>query len=88
MYIFVWINSFWSIFTKHCQNKPYCNGVSLYVFSYMSCFQFQTIVSDSKTLTEEKREEIFDMLNKTENLIGWMIEILSPTYISNSMLRR
>ena len=44
--------------------------------------------SDSKTLTEEKREEIFEMLNKTENLIGWMIEILSPTFISNSMLRR
>lgn len=44
--------------------------------------------ADSKTLTEEKREDIFEMLNKTENLIGWMIEILSPTFISNSMLRR
>ncbi|XP_060597317.1 ribonuclease H2 subunit A-like [Ruditapes philippinarum] len=44
--------------------------------------------ADSKTLTEEQRESIFEKLNGAKELIGWMVEILSPTYISNSMLRR
>lgn len=44
--------------------------------------------ADSKTLTEEQRESIFEKLCEAKELIGWMIEVLSPTYISNSMLRR
>ncbi|XP_045189680.2 ribonuclease H2 subunit A-like isoform X2 [Mercenaria mercenaria] len=44
--------------------------------------------ADSKTLTEEQRESIFEKLCGAGELIGWMVEILSPTYISNSMLRR
>ncbi|KAL4231037.1 Ribonuclease H2 subunit A [Mactra antiquata] len=44
--------------------------------------------ADSKTLTEEQRESIFEKLNEAKEIIGWMVEILSPTYISNSMLRR
>ncbi|WAR22206.1 RNH2A-like protein [Mya arenaria] len=45
-------------------------------------------VLDSKTLTEEQREAIFEQLTGAGEIIGWMVEILSPTYISNSMLRR
>lgn len=44
--------------------------------------------ADSKTLTEEQRESIFDKMLETENMMGWMVEVLSPTFISNSMLRR
>ncbi|RWR99938.1 hypothetical protein B4U79_16059, partial [Dinothrombium tinctorium] len=43
--------------------------------------------ADSKTLTEEKRSEIFDKIN-VDTRMGWITEILSPVTISNSMLRR
>ncbi|KAH3705449.1 ribonuclease H2 subunit A-like [Dreissena polymorpha] len=44
--------------------------------------------ADSKTLTEEQRDSIFEQLSGAREIIGWMVELLSPTYISNSMLRR
>ncbi|KAK3756007.1 hypothetical protein QZH41_013191 [Actinostola sp. cb2023] len=45
--------------------------------------------ADSKTLTEEQREALFDTLSrKNSDFIGWVIDILSPNYISNAMLRR
>lgn len=47
--------------------------------------------ADSKALTEEKRDEIFTkMLSKEESLntVGWISEVISPNYISNSMYRR
>nr|CAB3265615.1 ribonuclease H2 subunit A-like [Phallusia mammillata] len=44
---------------------------------------------DSKVLTEEKREELFNTLHEASSkFIGWMTNILSPNYISNSMLSR
>jgi len=43
--------------------------------------------TDSKTLTEASREKYFDTINHSTHL-GWIVEILSPTYISNLMLRR
>ncbi|RUS79987.1 hypothetical protein EGW08_012252 [Elysia chlorotica] len=44
--------------------------------------------ADSKTLTEEQRDNIFSEINSALDLLGWMVEILSPAYISRSMLRR
>lgn len=44
--------------------------------------------ADSKTLTEEQRDNIFLEINSSLDLLGWMVEILSPAYISRSMLRR
>ncbi|GFS18918.1 ribonuclease [Elysia marginata] len=44
--------------------------------------------ADSKTLTEEQRDKIFSEINSSLDLLGWMVEILSPAYISRSMLRR
>ncbi|ELT99170.1 hypothetical protein CAPTEDRAFT_183401 [Capitella teleta] len=45
--------------------------------------------ADSKTLTEEKRENLFQKIQAAEaDLIGWAVHILSPNQISNSMLRR
>ena len=44
-------------------------------------------VADSKTLNEEQREKLFEMINTAEYL-GWKVEILSPSHISNAMLQR
>lgn len=47
--------------------------------------------ADSKQLTEEKRDVIFDDINSKEfanSCIGWAVEIISPNVISNSMYRR
>ncbi|XP_064539556.1 ribonuclease H2 subunit A [Drosophila montana] len=47
--------------------------------------------ADSKQLTEEKREVIFNDLNTLEyanSCIGWAVEIISPNVISSSMYRR
>ncbi|KAH7639297.1 hypothetical protein HUG17_3330 [Dermatophagoides farinae] len=42
---------------------------------------------DSKTLTEKQRSEMFETIDNDVN-IGWSSTILSPIYISNSMLKR
>ena len=44
--------------------------------------------ADSKTMTEEQREVIFDKMLEAKDMLGWMVEVLSPTFISTSMLRR
>lgn len=44
---------------------------------------------DSKKLTEEQREKLFAILNEASNdFVGWMVDILSPTYLSTSMLSK
>ncbi|KAL5022714.1 hypothetical protein ScPMuIL_001869 [Solemya velum] len=45
-------------------------------------------LADSKTLSEEQREEMFKKMCEAQDYVGWMVEILSPTFISNSMLKR
>jgi len=45
-------------------------------------------VSDSKTLTEENRNMLFEKLQKSSDTIGWIAEVLMPGFISNSMLKR
>uniref|UniRef100_A0A182W7K2 Ribonuclease n=1 Tax=Anopheles minimus TaxID=112268 RepID=A0A182W7K2_9DIPT len=47
--------------------------------------------ADSKQLTEEKRDEIFDAMNRKDyavEALGWAVEAISPNVISMSMLRR
>lgn len=44
--------------------------------------------ADSKTLSEEQRESIFEKMNESLHMLGWIVEILSPAYISSSMLQR
>lgn len=44
---------------------------------------------DSKVLKEGQRDELFVKLDShTDYFVGWIVHILSPEYISNSMLRR
>lgn len=47
--------------------------------------------ADSKQLTEEKREVIFDELHSKEYAstnIGWAVEVIAPNTISTNMLKR
>lgn len=44
--------------------------------------------ADSKSLTEEKREDIFTRLCGETEHCGWAVDIISPMHISNCMLRR
>lgn len=45
-------------------------------------------ILDSKVLSEEKREELFSSLSSMSEVLGWKVEVLSPSSISNSMLQR
>ncbi|CAN8023859.1 unnamed protein product [Ixodes persulcatus] len=42
--------------------------------------------ADSKTLTEEKREELVGVIEQHSESLGWMVELISPTVICNHML--
>jgi len=44
--------------------------------------------ADSKVLTEVKREELFNKLHASSDFVGWIMTILSPSYISTSMQGR
>lgn len=43
--------------------------------------------ADSKTLKEEKREELFEYL-KTEEAIGWAVDVIDPRELSAKMLKK
>lgn len=49
---------------------------------------FVILSSDSKTLTEAERENLFEKLDGAKSYIGWALQILSPNTISTSMLQR
>lgn len=70
-------------------------GPMVYGISYCPLESKSALVelgcADSKQLTEEKREIIFNDLNTLEyanSCIGWAVEIISPNVISSSMYRR
>ncbi|XP_078041576.1 ribonuclease H2 subunit A [Augochlora pura] len=44
--------------------------------------------ADSKSLTEEARDDIFDKICKHGETMGWAVDTISPNIISNSMYRR
>jgi len=44
--------------------------------------------ADSKTLNEEQREDLFKKIADASDRIGWIVDVLSPNFISNAMLRR
>lgn len=70
-------------------------GPMVYGISYCPLESKQALIdlgcADSKQLTEEKREIIFNDMNILEyanSCIGWAVEIISPSVISSSMYRR
>ena len=44
--------------------------------------------ADSKTLTEEQREKLFEKLNSLNEFVGWAVEIIAPNDICNNMFKR
>jgi len=44
--------------------------------------------ADSKTLTEEQRENLFKKLDSLNDFVGWAVEVISPNSICNSMFKR
>lgn len=46
-----------------------------------------TLWTDSKTLKEEKREELFETL-KTDGSIGWDVDVIDPRELSAKMLKK
>lgn len=42
--------------------------------------------ADSKTLTEEKREELLSVIDRNSSFLGFMVELISPVVISELML--
>ncbi|KAL3520894.1 hypothetical protein ACH5RR_019043 [Cinchona calisaya] len=66
-------------------------GPMVYGCLYCSC-SFQKKLStlnfaDSKTLKEEKREELFENL-KADESIGWAVDVIDPREISAKMLKK
>lgn len=43
---------------------------------------------DSKALTQEQRDKIFNKICEHRKKIGWAVEVISPNTIANSMYRR
>uniref|UniRef100_H2ZLU9 Ribonuclease n=1 Tax=Ciona savignyi TaxID=51511 RepID=H2ZLU9_CIOSA len=94
---------FWSELSELLKSEPCCLGIDeagrgpvLGPMVYAACF---TPISckeklaklgcdDSKVLKEEQRDGLFDTLNNANEYIGWIVNILSPNYISTSMLGR
>ncbi|XP_068236695.1 ribonuclease H2 subunit A-like isoform X1 [Palaemon carinicauda] len=86
-----------------CKNEPCVLGVDeagrgpvlgpmVYGICYCPVSKHEVLksegVADSKTLTEEQREKIFDKIKENADYIGWSLEIISPMYISTSMYKR
>lgn len=44
--------------------------------------------ADSKTLKEDERDNLLDVIMSRPDIIGWSVRVLSPMDISNSMLRK
>lgn len=67
-------------------------GPMVYGICYCPVSQHEDLksagVADSKTLTEEKREQIFEIIDNKKDSVGWSLQILSPLYISNCMYKR
>lgn len=67
-------------------------GPMVYGISYAPLREKQLLVdlgcADSKSLTEDQRDSIFDKICKSREKMGWAVEVISPCVIANSMYRR
>ena len=58
---------------------------NIFIYQHNFCFHY---LLDSKTLNEQQREVLMKRIQDSADHMGYKIEILSPNYIANSMLRR
>ncbi|XP_043475976.1 ribonuclease H2 subunit A [Leptopilina heterotoma] len=67
-------------------------GPMVYGVAYAPLSKKQLLIdlgcADSKSLTEEKRDAIFDKICLKSEEMGWAVDAISPNYISNNMYRR
>ncbi|KAI4487446.1 hypothetical protein M0804_005595 [Polistes exclamans] len=67
-------------------------GPMVYGIAYAPLSQKQLLVdlgcADSKSLTENQRDCIFDKTCQASDQIGWAVDVISPNVIANSMYRR
>ncbi|XP_046373828.2 ribonuclease H2 subunit A-like [Haliotis rufescens] len=86
-----------------CKTEPCCLGIDeagrgpvlgpmVYGIAYCPLSRQEKLkemgLADSKTLSEEQRESMLEKMKAASDSVGWIVEILTPAYISNSMLRR
>ncbi|XP_027366788.1 ribonuclease H2 subunit A isoform X3 [Abrus precatorius] len=66
-------------------------GPMVYACLYCASSYMKTLATlsfaDSKTLKEEKREELFDTL-KSNDSIGWDVDVIDPRELSAKMLKK
>lgn len=64
----------------------------VYGISYIPLSETDLLVdlgcADSKSLTEEKRDAIFDKICSNGETMGYSVDVISPNFIANSMYRR
>lgn len=67
-------------------------GPMVYATCYCPISKIETLNSlgfaDSKTLNEQARNTLFDVINENSEIFGWMATACSPQDISRHMLRR
>lgn len=65
--------------------------IAHFVSEIGKCFHWLTfrplLCADSKTLKEEKREELFEDLKANES-IGWAVDVIDPRELSAKMLKK
>ena len=66
---------------------PMVYGCAYYPFNQDEALKSKYKFNDSKKLSEEKRDKIFNKMQDTDDLF-WDVVIISPKDISNKMLRR
>ncbi|XP_033126426.1 ribonuclease H2 subunit A-like isoform X2 [Anneissia japonica] len=86
-----------------CKEEPCCLGIDeagrgpvlgpmVYGICYCPVSEKEKLkdmgFADSKTLSEEKREGLFTSIEEAGDLLGFEVEVISPTFISNNMLKR
>ncbi|KAJ8688475.1 hypothetical protein QAD02_024270 [Eretmocerus hayati] len=92
-----------SVVPTLCKDEPCMLGVDeagrgpvlgpmVYGIAYVPISQKQILVdmgcADSKALTEEKRDKIFDLICGNSDKMGWATDSISPNFIANCMYRR
>lgn len=67
-------------------------GPMVYGIAYCPVTKSQDLkdlgVDDSKKLTDQQREGLLQKVLDNDSYLGWAVHLLSPTFISRSMLRR
>ncbi|KAG6765080.1 hypothetical protein POTOM_029094 [Populus tomentosa] len=67
--------------------RSYEKTLSTLNFADLMMPPFMLLLVDSKTLKEEKREELFEKL-KANELIGWAVDVIDPRELSAKMLKK